>query len=77
MAVALASPRASRVSGQVFGASGYNISLFSQPRPIASLRKEGGWTPEGVIKEAFSAWEPQFLPLTRMAPPQPQPAASS
>ena len=76
MAVALASPLASKVSGQIFGASGYNVSLYSQPRPIASLKKDGGWTPKGLIDEAFTQWEDKFTPLTRMQPAQAQPAAA-
>ena len=65
IAVALASPLAKNVSGQIFGAGGNNISLYSQPRPIASLTKDEGWTPSTIINEAFKAWEPQFTPLGR------------
>ena len=65
MAVALASPLAKNVSGQVFGSGGNNISLYSQPRPIASLSKEEGWTPATIIGEAFKEWEPKFTPLGR------------
>ena len=76
MAVALASPLAAKVNGQIFGASGFNVSLYSQPRPIANLKKEGGWTPKGLIDEAFTAWEPQFTPLTRGPMPAQAPAAA-
>ena len=76
MAVALASPLAAKVNGQIFGASGFNVSLYSQPRPIANLKKEGGWTPQGLIDEAFTAWEPQFTSLARAPIPTPAPAAA-
>ncbi|HVY03546.1 MAG TPA: SDR family oxidoreductase, partial [Caulobacterales bacterium] len=76
MAVALASPLAKDVSGQVFGASGYNISLYSQPRPIASLKKDGGWSAKGIIDEAFKQWAPQFTPLSRGPAPAQAPAAA-
>jgi NAD(P)-dependent dehydrogenase (short-subunit alcohol dehydrogenase family) len=70
IAVALASPLAKNVSGQIFGAGGNNISLYSQPRPLSNLTKEEGWTPSTIINEAFKQWEPQFTQLMR-APPRP------
>ena len=42
--VALVSEAAKNVSGQIFGASGENIILYSQPRPIETLTKPEGWT---------------------------------
>jgi NAD(P)-dependent dehydrogenase (short-subunit alcohol dehydrogenase family) len=44
----LASEGASYVNGQVLGRSGYAYTLFQTPRPIATMYKEGGWTPEEV-----------------------------
>jgi NAD(P)-dependent dehydrogenase (short-subunit alcohol dehydrogenase family) len=77
IAVALASPLAKNVSGQVFGAGGNNISLYSQPRPIASLTKDAGWTPATIINEAFKEWEPKFTPLGRAPAPRPAAPAKS
>jgi hypothetical protein len=68
LAVALTSPAAKDVSGQVFGASGENIILYSQPRPIETLTKAEGWTPETIISEAFAKMGPKFFPLSRPAP---------
>ena len=73
-AVALASPLATKISGQFVGSSGYNISLYSQPRPLSNLKKEGGWTPKQIIDEAFNEWEPLYTTLARMMPPPVTPA---
>jgi NAD(P)-dependent dehydrogenase (short-subunit alcohol dehydrogenase family) len=74
LAVALTSPAAKDVSGQVFGASGENIILYSQPRPIETLTSAEGWTPETIISEAFAKMAPKFFPLSRPAP-APAPAS--
>src|SRR5262249_22721957 len=65
MAVALASPLTKHISGEVFGAAGNNISLYSQPRPIASLQKDGGWSPSEIINDAFPQWKDKFMGLAR------------
>ena len=44
----LASEAASYVNGQVLGRTGYAYTLFQTPRPIATMYKEGGWTPAEV-----------------------------
>ena len=44
----LASEAASFVNGQVLGRTGYAYTLFQTPRQIASMWREGGWTPEEV-----------------------------
>jgi NAD(P)-dependent dehydrogenase (short-subunit alcohol dehydrogenase family) len=71
LAVALASNQASAVSGQIFGASGDNLILYSQPRPIANLTKAEGWTPATILSEAMPQMQDKFFPLSR---PQPQAA---
>jgi len=50
----LASDRAAHVNGQLFGRRGYAFTIFQTPRPIASMYKEGGWTP-GEIADHFDA----------------------
>jgi NAD(P)-dependent dehydrogenase (short-subunit alcohol dehydrogenase family) len=67
LAVALASPLSKAVSGQIFGARGDVIELYSQPRTIMNLNKEGGWTPEGIATEAFGQMKEKFFPVTRSA----------
>ena len=44
----LASEGASYVNGQVLGRTGYAYTLFQTPRQIASMWRDGGWTPEEV-----------------------------
>ena len=63
--VAMVAPAASNVSGQIFGASGENIILYSQPRPIETVTKEEGWTVDSILKEAVPKMEPKFYPLQR------------
>ena len=38
--VAMVAPAAAHVSGQIFGSTGENIILYSQPRPIETVTKE-------------------------------------
>src|SRR6185503_6793397 len=65
--VAMVAPAAAWVSGQIFGASGENIILYSQPRPIETCSKpEGeGWTVDSIIKEAIPKMAPKFYDLNR------------
>ena len=73
LAVALVSEAAKSVSGQIFGASGENIILYSQPRPIVTLHKDEGWTPESIIKDALPQMKEKEVPLgQRAGAPQPQ-----
>ncbi len=69
LAVALVSPLAKDVSGQIFGARGNDIQLYSQPRPIANLTREQGWTPATVISEALKELEPKFYPVAAQRQP--------
>ncbi|HLZ73896.1 MAG TPA: hypothetical protein VKQ35_02755, partial [Phenylobacterium sp.] len=74
--VAMVAPAASSVSGQIFGASGENIILYSQPRPIETCSKpEGeGWTVDSIIKEAIPKMAPKFFDLNRAPLSGAQPA---
>jgi NAD(P)-dependent dehydrogenase (short-subunit alcohol dehydrogenase family) len=74
LSVALVSEAAKNVSGQIFGASGENIILYSQPRPIETLTSEAGWTPQTIISEAFTKMAPKFYPLARPVPSMAQAA---
>jgi NAD(P)-dependent dehydrogenase (short-subunit alcohol dehydrogenase family) len=44
----LASESASYVNGQVLGRTGFAYTLFQTPRQIATMWREGGWTPQEV-----------------------------
>ncbi len=48
----LASERAGHVNGQIFGRTDYSFTLFQQPRQIAWMYRDGGWTPSQVA-DAF------------------------
>ncbi len=72
--VAMVTPAASNVSGQIFGASGENIILYSQPRPIETVTKEEGWTVQSILDEAVPKMAPKFFDLTRATLPGAQPA---
>ena len=65
MAVFLASDAAREVTGQVFGTRMNEIYLFSSPRPIRSLHRTDGWTPEAIAEHALPALQPSFMPLDR------------
>jgi NAD(P)-dependent dehydrogenase (short-subunit alcohol dehydrogenase family) len=74
--VALVSERAKAVTGQIFGVSGENIILYSQPRPLQTESKAEGWTVETILSEAMPAMHDKFYPLGRLPlPADPKPAA--
>lgn len=63
MAVFLASDAARDVTGQVFGTRLNEIYLFSSPRPIRSVHRAEGWTPEAIAEQALPALKSSFMPL--------------
>jgi NAD(P)-dependent dehydrogenase (short-subunit alcohol dehydrogenase family) len=65
LAVFLASDDAKDVSGQIFGVRANEIFLFSQNRPVRSVHRDGGWTPETVASHAMPALRAGFYPLER------------
>lgn len=65
LAVYLASDAAAGVSGQIFGVRANELFLFSQHRPIRSVHRAGGWTPEAIAEQAIPALRAQFYPLER------------
>jgi NAD(P)-dependent dehydrogenase (short-subunit alcohol dehydrogenase family) len=73
-AVAMITEAAKSVSGQIFGASGETITLYSQPRPIETVTSEAGWTVETIISEAVPKMAPKFFPLARPIPSMAQAA---
>jgi NAD(P)-dependent dehydrogenase (short-subunit alcohol dehydrogenase family) len=65
LTVYLGSDAAVGISGQIFGVRNNEIFLFSQPRPVRTLHRSDGWTPEKLeaqLKQAFGA---SFTPLER------------
>jgi NAD(P)-dependent dehydrogenase (short-subunit alcohol dehydrogenase family) len=67
LAVGLASPAAADVTGQIFAVRNNEIFLFSQPRPIRSVQRSEGWTPESVVEHALPAMRGSFYGLDRSA----------
>lgn len=62
-AVFLASDAARDVNGQIFAVRGNEIFLMSQPRPLRSVHRSEGWTPEALRDHLLPALKPSFLPL--------------
>lgn len=56
----LASDAASEVSNQVFGVRKNEIFLFSKPRPIRTMQKNEGWTPQAIADEMLPAFRGSF-----------------
>lgn len=65
LTVFLASDLAKGVSGQIFGARMNEIFLFSQSRPIRSIHRGEGWTPQSIAEHAMPAMKNSFYPLER------------
>ena len=65
LAVYLLSDRATDVSGQIFGVRANEIMLFSQNRPIRTVHRGEGWTPDAVAEHAMPALRASFTPLDR------------
>ena len=72
--VAMITPAAAHVSGQIFGSSGENIILYSQPRPVETVTKEEGWTVATILSEAVPKMAPKFFDLNRAPMAGAQPA---
>ncbi len=67
MVVFLASEAASGVSGQIFAVRNNEVFLMSQPRPVRSLHRGEGWTPEALAEQLPRAFGPSLTPLERSA----------
>jgi NAD(P)-dependent dehydrogenase (short-subunit alcohol dehydrogenase family) len=65
LVVYLASDRAAEISGQIFSVRNNEIYLFSQPRPVGTMHKADGWTPEAIDKEIKGALGSKLTPLER------------
>jgi NAD(P)-dependent dehydrogenase (short-subunit alcohol dehydrogenase family) len=63
--VYLASDRAEGITGQIFSVRNNEIYLFNQNRPIRTLHRSDGWTPEKLDAQLKGAFGPSFTPLER------------
>jgi NAD(P)-dependent dehydrogenase (short-subunit alcohol dehydrogenase family) len=65
LAVYLASDAAQDVSGQIFAVRANEIFLMSHSRPVRSVHRAGGWTPQDIADQAMPALRGSFFPLDR------------
>ncbi len=65
LAVFLASDAAGAVTGQIFATRMNEIFLMSQSRPVRSVHRSDGWTPQTIAEHALPALKPALLPLDR------------
>ncbi|AMK25615.1 SDR family NAD(P)-dependent oxidoreductase [Sphingobium sp. TKS] len=63
LAVALASDGAADVTGQIFGARGNEVILFSQPRPVGSASRPDGWSASGLVEAGLPSLRARFTDL--------------
>ena len=67
LAAFLMSDAAAEVSGQIFGVRANEIFLMGQSRPIRSVHRAEGWTPDTVANHAIPALRASFYKLERSA----------
>ena len=65
LVVYLGSDRADGVSGQILSVRNNEIFLFNQTRPIRTIHRSDGWTPEKLDQQLKGAFGPSFTPLDR------------
>ena len=65
IAVYLASDAAREVTGQVFAVRANEIFLMSQSRPLRSVHRSEGWTPETIAAHAMPSLRDHFYRLDR------------
>ena len=65
LAVYLASDAAQSVSGQIFAVRANELFLMSQSRPVRSVHRAEGWTPQSIAEQAMPALRGNFFPLER------------
>ena len=65
LAVFLASDAARDVTGQVFAARKNEIFLMSQSRPLRSMHRGEGWTPDACAEHLHPALKSAYFPLER------------
>ncbi|KQP49548.1 SDR family NAD(P)-dependent oxidoreductase [Pseudorhodoferax sp. Leaf274] len=65
LAVALCSDASQDTNGQIFAVRNNEIFLISQPRPVRSVHRSEGWTPESVLSHALPAMKASYFGLDR------------
>ncbi|RZS84134.1 NAD(P)-dependent dehydrogenase (short-subunit alcohol dehydrogenase family) [Pigmentiphaga kullae] len=67
MIVYLGSEAAGDVTGQIFAVRANELFLISQNRPLRSVQRSEGWTPEAIAEHAIPAMRSGFYALDRSA----------
>ena len=62
LAIALCSPAAD-TPGQVFAVRGNEVVLFSQPRPVRSVARMEGWTPDTLLAQALPSMKTSYTDI--------------
>jgi NAD(P)-dependent dehydrogenase (short-subunit alcohol dehydrogenase family) len=65
LAVCLCSDSSKDITGQIFAVRANEIFLMSQNRPLRSVHRAEGWTPETIASHAIPALRSGFYPLER------------
>ena len=65
LAVYLMSDAAREVTGQIFAVRNNEIFLMSQPRPIRSVQRSDGWTPQSIADHAMPSLKAGFYDLDK------------
>ncbi|KUJ86662.1 SDR family NAD(P)-dependent oxidoreductase [Halomonas sp. Y3] len=65
MAVYLGSDLAAEVNGQIFAVRNNEIFLMGQSRPLRSVHRSDGWTPDKIHEHAMPALKSSFYSLER------------
>jgi len=65
LVVYLGSDQAGGISGQILGVRNNEIYLFNQNRPIRTLHRSDGWTPDKIAAQLKGAFAASFTPLER------------
>ncbi len=65
LATFLVSDAAKDFSGQILGSRGNEVYLYNQPRPIRTMHKGEGWTPDTMAEILPAALKNSLTPLER------------
>jgi NAD(P)-dependent dehydrogenase (short-subunit alcohol dehydrogenase family) len=65
LAVYLCADAAADITGQIFSVRNNEVYLFNQPRPIKTIHRAEGWTPETLATQLKTVFESSFTPLER------------
>jgi NAD(P)-dependent dehydrogenase (short-subunit alcohol dehydrogenase family) len=65
LAVFLCADAAAGITGQILSVRNNEIYLFNQPRPVKTIHRAGGWTPQQIAGEFKAAFASSLTPLER------------